>query len=474
MDVSSISGVKLSNFRAFSSATDLPLRQITLLFGQNSAGKSSVIKSLLLLQQSLSSRAISRHQPFVFSGDSVDLGSFSAVVSNHDTSRTMGISVSVPASSSQPRTDLSIGDSAFELGWSVNHDQSVIGIELTLADRTLGFSSMKTRDGVLLALNNESINDFVELFDEKNLFSSSDSLISDLLSGDGWRPCFRASMGGLVPGQLVGLERGGQLQMFNPIHLDVDPDESAPMARQSSLRESWGVNIGRIRNRLSSHIKNISYIGPLRQEPQRFGRYTPTEDRDVGSSGENMLSALFANRRLVIRVNRFLNMMEMPYDIRIHQVEAQETLGSVIHMSLVNNNTRIELAPTDVGVGYSQILPLITQAALSEQNLVCVEQPELHLHPAMQARVADVFIDAATSGSRVQFLIETHSESMMLRFLRRIREGTLDPSAIQVYYIDQDALGNSKVHDLPIGSSGEFLAEWPNGFFDDRLKEITW
>ena len=230
----------------------------------------------------------------------------------------------------------------------------------------------------------------------------------------------------------------------------------------------------RMRDRLSSKMSDIAYIGPLRQEPQRFGRYSPTDDSDVGSSGENMLSALFSDKKLVMRVNNFLADMKMPYKIKIHQLESQETLGFVIHMALVNKHTNIELAPTDVGVGYSQVLPLITQAALSRGSLVCVEQPELHLHPAMQARIADVFIDAAMGGSNVQFLIETHSESLMLRFLRRIREGTLNPESIQVLYIDQDADGASHIHELPISPSGEFLAEWPHGFFDDRLEELGW
>jgi predicted ATPase len=103
-----------------------------------------------------------------------------------------------------------------------------------------------------------------------------------------------------------------------------------------------------------------------------------------------------------------------------------------------------------------------------------VEQPELHLHPAMQARIADVFIEAAMGGRNVQFLIETHSESLMLRFLRRIREGTLNPESIQVLYVDQDAEGASQIHDLPISPSGEFLADWPKGFFDERLEELDW
>jgi predicted ATPase len=90
----------------------------------------------------------------------------------------------------------------------------------------------------------------------------------------------------------------------------------------------------------------------------------------------------------------------------------------------------------------------------------------------MQARLADMFLDQATGGNRARFLIETHSESLMLRFLRRIREERVSPDEIQVLYVDQDHDGNSVVTELPISSDGEFMTRWPNGFFDERLEEL--
>jgi predicted ATPase len=138
----------------------------------------------------------------------------------------------------------------------------------------------------------------------------------------------------------------------------------------------------------------------------------------------------------------------------------------------LQNSSGLEVSPTDVGVGYSQVLPLITQSVLSRNSLICVEQPELHLHPAMQARLGDMFIEQTLSGHNVQFLIETHSESLMLRFLRRVREQKISPEDIQVLYIDQDKTGQSHIYDLPILRNGEFGAQWPHGFFDERLEEF--
>jgi hypothetical protein len=382
----------------------------------------------------------------------------------------MGVTVASSAST----TSSLVGDQTFSVEWTINKEQTKISLQIELSGRTLRFKSAHQDEASYFVLESESITDLIELFDENDLLTDGDPIIKDLVSGDGWQPCFRFGVGGLLPGNLVGVARGGQLHLLKDETLASHFDDSNAITRPSRLQTTWNQNMLRMRDRLSSKMSDIAYIGPLRQEPQRFGRYSPTDDSDVGSSGENMLSALFSDKKLVMRVNNFLAMMEMPYKIKIHQLESQDTLGSVIHMSLVNKNTNIELAPTDVGVGYSQVLPLITQAALSRGSLVCVEQPELHLHPAMQARIAEVFIEAATGGSNVQFLIETHSENLMLRFLRRIREGTLNPESIQVLYIDQDAVGASHIHELPISPSGEFLADWPKGFFDDRIEELGW
>ena len=391
------------------------------------------------------------------------------MISNHQTNRELTVGVTV-AGSPRPSSSL-VGDQPFSINWTIDKDQTEFSIQIELAGHNFQFN-WNQKISSYFVLESQSIDDFIQLFDENDLLTDGDPIIGDLISGNGWRPCFRPLVGGLFPGDLVGVEREGHFRPLQDPTLTSHFDDSNTITRPSRLQAIWNQNMIRMRESLYRKMNGLAYIGPLRQEPQRFGRYTPTGDSGVGSSGENMLSALFSDKQLVMRVNNFLGTMKMPYRIKIHQLEAQETLGSVIHMSLINQNTKIELAPTDVGVGYSQVLPLITQAALSRRSLVCVEQPELHLHPAMQARIADVFIEAAMGGRNVQFLIETHSESLMLRFLRRIREGTLDPESVQVLYIDQDADGASHIHELPISPSGEFLAEWPHGFFAERLTEF--
>jgi predicted ATPase len=164
--------------------------------------------------------------------------------------------------------------------------------------------------------------------------------------------------------------------------------------------------------------------------------------------------------------------MEMPYYIKVVSLGSVETVGQLLYLVLVNRKTGLELSSSDVGVGYSQVLPLLTQSVLARNQLVCVEQPELHLHPAMQARLGELFVAEAAGGAQTQFLIETHSESLMLRILRKIREGMISTEDVQVIYVDQAPDGSSVIHDLAIDERGNFLSPWPHGFFDERLDEL--
>ena len=135
----------------------------------------------------------------------------------------------------------------------------------------------------------------------------------------------------------------------------------------------------------------------------------------------------------------------------------------------------------DVGIGVSQVLPVLVSAYASTGKLIAIEQPEIHLHPALQAELGDVFLESALGESGNRFLIETHSEHLILRILRRIREtseGDLRPDAtpvrpedVAVLYVQPRPEG-AEIIELPITPDGEFDRRWPDGFFSERAKEL--
>jgi predicted ATPase len=126
------------------------------------------------------------------------------------------------------------------------------------------------------------------------------------------------------------------------------------------------------------------------------------------------------------------------------------------------------------------VLPVVVAALEPSSSLVAIEQPELHIHPAVQVGLGDLFIKGAKEHG-ISFLIETHSEHLILRLLRRIREtaeGELPPDVlalktddVSVMYV-QPGEGGVKLIPLPIDETGEFTTRWPKGFFDERAEEL--
>ena len=154
------------------------------------------------------------------------------------------------------------------------------------------------------------------------------------------------------------------------------------------------------------------------------------------------------------------------------------------HTRIVLRDVRrnLLLQPQDVGVGLSQVVPVVAALVDDLAPLVLLEQPELHLHPRQQAALGDVVIRAIQHAVRRRVIIETHSEHLILRLLRRIREtaeadssGTsetdLQPDEVAVVYIQSKGT-NAVVSSIDISDEGDFKQPWPNGFFAERVKEL--
>jgi predicted ATPase len=136
-----------------------------------------------------------------------------------------------------------------------------------------------------------------------------------------------------------------------------------------------------------------------------------------------------------------------------------------------------EVSIPDVGFGVSQVLPVVVQSFYAPANsTVMIEQPELHLHPAVQQNLADLFIAAV--GSReggadrnLQFIIESHSEHFLRRLQRRIAEERINKEQVAIYFCDS-ATGNSAIKPLEVDLYGN-ITNWPVGFFGDQMTDIA-
>ena len=136
-----------------------------------------------------------------------------------------------------------------------------------------------------------------------------------------------------------------------------------------------------------------------------------------------------------------------------------------------------EVKITDVGFGISQVLPALVQAFYCPPNsTVWMEQPEIHLHPQVQAELADVFISAtqAREGGKprnVQLIVESHSEHFLNRLQLRVAEGMIKPDEVAVYFCRRSGSA-TELESLKLNMFGE-IENWPEHFFGDEMADIA-
>jgi len=227
----------------------------------------------------------------------------------------------------------------------------------------------------------------------------------------------------------------------------------------------------------------IRYLGPLRADPQASQKFAPSSELDdVGAKGEYAAAVYDANQNAIIN---WYN----PHNKQAEAGTLKEALDSWVRYLGIANQVKIEAAGQSgfswwvvseeddvafplsaVGVGVSQILPILVMGLLSPSGtLLMVEQPELHLHPSVQARLGDFFI--GLSKCKKQCLIETHSENLVSQLRYHIVEaGGTENSNCMIYFVDQDEKGAASFEQVEISPNGNIL-NWPDGFFDETMRQ---
>ena len=150
-------------------------------------------------------------------------------------------------------------------------------------------------------------------------------------------------------------------------------------------------------------------------------------------------------------------------------------------LALIDIRSKTRVSHRDVGLGISQVIPVLGLSYGAQGKIIAIEQPEIHLHPALQAELADVFIESALGERKNTFLLESHSEHLLLRIMRRMRETfegklpdgipPITPDDVSVLFVEPDG-GRSVVREMPLNARGELVKPWPGGFFEEGLKEV--
>ena len=133
-----------------------------------------------------------------------------------------------------------------------------------------------------------------------------------------------------------------------------------------------------------------------------------------------------------------------------------------------DSHTRIPVNISDVGFGASQILPLIVEGFHCPNNSIIIsEQPEIHLHPKIQAELGDMLIDVVKENKFI--IIETHSEHLIARVRRRIAEGKISRKKVSIYYFEPESRG-TRIEEIILDDDGQYLY-FPEGFFEEDIEE---
>lgn len=436
----------LQNFKSWRDTGDVQLRPITSFFGTNSSGKTSLLQALLLLKQTSDSSDRGRVFHFGDKTTPVDLGDFRSVVHRHNTDADLVLSLDWKAAK------------PFEVIDTKSDDRAV------LADVQLGFSVVASQTSSARALR--------------------------MVVGE---------MSYRVGGAAFGMRRKSKAKLEYELFADqTDFRFIHSVGRKWPLPppvKSYGFpdqvrayfqNAGFLADfelALEERLRHVYYLGPLRAYPERRYTWAGAQPIDMGRAGESVVDALLASRergetispgykrkRLTLEayVAQWLQKLGLIHDFRVEplaegsqvfQIKARKSPGSA------------EVLITDVGFGVSQILPVLVLCFyVPEGSTVILEQPEIHLHPAVQAGLADVLIDAWQK-RKVQVLIESHSEHLLRRLQRRIAEEGVTPNEVALYFCSIED-GDSQLTPLAVDLFGN-IENWPKDFFGDEFGEIA-
>ncbi|MEH2467950.1 AAA family ATPase [Nostoc sp.] len=218
----------------------------------------------------------------------------------------------------------------------------------------------------------------------------------------------------------------------------------------------------------------VDYIGPFRILPERYFYLTgQTQFRYTGITGENAYAMLGTSKskkddELYKNVGKWYKDHFDGWELKVDDRDKKP----LIQILLSKNDTDVNIV--DVGQGMSQVLPLVVRANITDRpnSMIVIEQPELHLHPAAHGDLAELFAKSAKENNQT-FIIETHSENMLLRLRKLIVENDFGftKDDVIIYWLEDAEIKGKELMEITIDKDG-VLSDWRDGVFDEGLKEV--
>lgn len=442
--------LRIANFKGWRDTGTIHMSPITLFFGVNSSGKSSIGQFLMMLKQTVE---LPDRKAVLYPGgrnSAVQLGSYQEMVFRRN-----------------PKLKI-----AFNYRWSM---AETLKFKDPLSDQPFFGDDISFRAEV-------------GLVDQDQFALVLDQLHYDLLDGDVTRlsigmerrPNTKSEYKVDAVNYTLKRKQGRVWYPGSPVRFYGFPDEVVAYHQNADFVQSLNLQHEKL-------FRSLFYIGPLRTKAERLYSWAGTEPESVGYSGENTVAAILAarSRKISLGYKRLAKPFEEVIASKLKEMGLIEdfSVSSIsdqrqeYEVKIRTKGSRDFVDLPDVGFGISQVLPVLVQCFYAPAgSIILMEQPEIHLHPSAQSALADVMIDVINSredgiNRDIQLIIETHSEHFLRRLQRRIAEDRLSQSRVSAYFANTVKTATT-LEPLRIDVFGN-IQNWPDNFFGDEMGDIT-
>lgn len=405
-----LTSVTVKNYRSFVDSTELRLKPLTLVFGQNNSGKSALLRLLPLLADSASDAS---RGPLDLSSPAIRKASFSELHSR-------------PPLSSRPEIDL-------RLSWT--DDDST---EQSYAISVRSFPELRRNILRRFEITRAGGTFRAELNPD---FDVSADRLPYRLDSDS-QPEVLVRFSGLVP------------------YLDSESDVLP-------------VDLPALQRRLTELSRSVQWLGSVRSLPDRetafWGETPPLIQPEGGGTVEVLVADQLRDRRLFPAVSSWF---EKTLDLRL-DVEARSDRFAVVLSPRTEPTLRVNLLDTGEGITQVLPIVVAIERARpvdATRRLLALEQPELHLHPRAQQALGDYLCQVAAADDPPTLVVETHSENVLLSVQLAILEERISRDAVAIYWISNDSTGRSQAQLLELDERAHPRG-WPPEVFRERLEQ---
>lgn len=420
--------LKLENFKIWRNTGPIHLAPITLLLGTNSSGKSSLIQSLLLIRQTVKcddpNLDLNLGNPDA--DDSVTLGQFKDLLCRHGAASETTLATQVGIEFRWSEQGQAESSTLFSARYSKGPAGSAELAFLRLGKDGQGFNVQRRKRGIYrlqLAGARNSLRQSADFRPERSFAFSAATL------------------------NRLG-ERAEAIRFIGPALLD--------------------------------ELSRIIYLGPVRRLAQRDYVWAGRLPAHIGDDGAKAVDALIASgvaRQSAKKRNQALPEEAKLFEQTIHWLKemnlaeglAIRALGGSARYELLIENDGQASNIKDVGVGVSQVIPVIVAALFAHPgHIVIVEEPESHLHPLAQSKLAELLAQVSKDRN-VQFIVETHSEHLFRRMQTLIAKQLITPDDAAMYFVEREGKA-ARMRPLVLDDFGT-VKNWPPNFFGDSVGE---